>query len=309
MAVLIYTKFHDPAHWAEAMRAIDPTLDIRIHPQSGNPADIEAAVVAKPPPGLLQSFPNLKLIHAFGAGVDAILADKTLPRSVPLARVVDDRLTMAMTEYVLLHVLRFHRQVETMAMNQRNRTWKWLPPVDAAERVIGIMGMGALGTAVAEKLRPFGFQLVSWSRGLKAVDGVTSFHGDEHLDSFLRLCNVLICLLPLTPQTRGIISRRTLSLLPKGAYIINAGRGGHVVEADLLHALDSEWLSGATLDVFDEEPLRDNHPFWTHPKVTVTPHNAADSIPAHVAPQIVDNIQRMMKGQPLLRLVDYARGY
>lgn len=309
MAVLIYTKFHDPAHWADAMRAIDPALDIRIHPQSGDLADIEAAVVAKPPPGLLQSLPNLKLIHAFGAGVDAILADKTLPRHVPLTRVVDDRLTMAMTEYVLLHVLRFHRQVETMAANQRNKTWKWLPPVDAAERVIGIMGMGTLGTAVAEKLRPFGFQLVSWSRGLKAVDGVTSFHGDEHLDSFLRLCNVLICLLPLTPQTRGIISRRTLSLLPKGAYIINAGRGGHVVEADLLHALDSEWLSGATLDVFDEEPLRDSHPFWTHPKVTVTPHNAADSIPAQVAPQIIDNIQRMMKGQPLLRLVDYARGY
>lgn len=309
MAVLIYTKFHDPAVWADAMRVIDPTLDIRIHPQSGNPAEIEAAVVAKPPPGLLQSFPNLKLIHAFGAGVDAILADKTLPRTAPLTRVVDDRLTAAMTEYVLLHVLRFHRQVETMATNQRNKTWKWLPPVDAAERVIGIMGMGTLGTAVAEKLRPFGFQLVSWSRGLKAVDGVTSFHGDEHLDSFLRLCNVLICLLPLTPQTRGIISRRTLSLLPKGAYIINAARGGHVVEADLLHALDSEWLSGATLDVFDEEPLRDSHPFWTHPKVTVTPHNAADSIPAQVAPQIVDNIQRMMKGQPLLRLVDYQRGY
>lgn len=309
MAVLIYTKAHDPADWAAAMRAIDPTLDIRLHPQTGNPSEIEAAVVAKPPPGLLQSFANLKLIHAFGAGVDAILADKTLPRTVPLARVVDDRLTVAMTEYVLLHVLRFHRQVEIMAANQRNKTWKWLPPVDAAERVIGIMGMGTLGTAVAEKLRPFGFQLVSWSRGLKAVDGVTSFHGDDHLDSFLRLCNVLICLLPLTPQTRGIISRRTLSLLPRGAYIINAGRGGHVVEADLLHALDSEWLSGATLDVFDEEPLRDNHPFWTHPKVTVTPHNAADSIPAQVAPQIVDNIQRMQKGQPLLRLVDYARGY
>jgi len=309
MAILIYTKAHDPAAWAAAMHAVDPTLDIRLHPQTGNPNEIEAAVVAKPPPGLLQSFPNLRLIHAFGAGVDAILTDKTLPKSVPLARVVDDRLTVAMTEYVLLHVLRFHRQVEAMATNQRNKTWKWLPPVDAAERVVGIMGMGTLGTAVAEKLRPFGFQLVSWSRGLKAVDGVASFHGDDHLDSFLRLCNVLVCLLPLTPQTRGIISRRTLSLLPKGAYIINAGRGGHVVEADLLHALDSEWLSGATLDVFDEEPLRDAHPFWTHPKVTVTPHNAADSIAAHVAPQIVDNIQRMMKGQPLLRLVDYARGY
>lgn len=309
MALLIYTKAHDPQVWAAEIKALAPDLDIRIHPHTGNPNEIEAALVAKPPPGLLKSFPNLKLIHAFGAGVDAILADPDLPRHVPLTRVIDDRLTVAMTEYVLLHVLRFHRQVDAMAANQRNRAWKWLPPVDASERVVGIMGMGTLGMAAAQKLSQFGFQLVSWSRGLKAVDGVTSFHGDEHLDSFLRLCNLVICLLPLTPETRGIINRRTLSLLPRGAYIINAARGGHVVEADLLHALDSEWLSGATLDVFDEEPLRDDHPFWTHPKVTVTPHNAADSIPAQVAPQIVDNIRRMQQGLPLLRLVDYTRGY
>jgi glyoxylate/hydroxypyruvate reductase A len=309
MALLIYTKAHDPQEWANEIRALLPDLDIRLHPNTGNPNEIEAALVAKPPPGLLKSFPNLKLIHAFGAGVDAILADPHLPRHVPLARVIDERLTVAMTEYVLLHVLRFHRQVDAMAANQRNRAWKWLPPVDAAQRVIGIMGMGTLGTAAAQKLSQFGFQLVSWSRSLKAVDGVTSFHGDEHLDSFLRLCNVLVCLLPLTPETRGIISRRTLSLLPRGAYVINAARGGHVVEADILHALDSDWLSGATLDVFDEEPLRDNHPFWTHPKVTVTPHNAADSIPVQVAPQIADNIRRMQQGLPLLRLVDYKRGY
>ncbi|MCW0236187.1 MAG: glyoxylate/hydroxypyruvate reductase A [Ferrovibrio sp.] len=309
MALLIYTKAHDPAAWAAELNKLAPDLDIRRHPDTGNPNEIDVALVAKPPPSLLRSFPNLKLIHAFGAGVDAILADPALPRHVPLARVIDDRLTVAMTEYVLLHVLRFHRQVDAMASNQRNRAWKWLPPVDAAERVVGIMGMGTLGMAAAQKLGQFGFQLVSWSRGLKAVDGVTSFHGEEHLDSFLRLCNVLVCLLPLTPATRGIINRRTLSLLPRGAYVINAARGGHVVEADLLHALDSEWLSGATLDVFDEEPLRDNHPFWTHPKVTVTPHNAADSIPAQVAPQIVDNIRRLQQGLPLLRLVDYGRGY
>jgi Phosphoglycerate dehydrogenase and related dehydrogenases len=159
------------------------------------------------------------------------------------------------------------------------------------------------------RLVNLGFQVASWSRSLKAVEGVTSFHGDEHLDGFLRICNILVCLLPLTPQTRGIINRRTLSLLPRGAYLINAGRGAHVVDDDLLHALDSDWLAGATLDVFNEEPLPPDHPFWTHPKVTVTPHNAADSIPAHVAPQIVDNIRRLQNGQPILRLVDYARGY
>ncbi|WP_300303677.1 glyoxylate/hydroxypyruvate reductase A [Ferrovibrio sp.] len=309
MALLIYSKNHPVEDWAAALKAEAPDLDIRLHPQTGNPSEIDVALVWKPLPGLLRSFPNLKLIQSFGAGVDGILADPNIPKHVPLARVVDGRLTVGMSEYVLLHVLRFHRQVDAMATNQRNRTWRWLPPVDASERVIGIMGMGTLGSHVAKKLVDFGFQVASWSRSLKAVDGVTSFHGDDHLEGFLRICNVLVCLLPLTPQTRGIISRRTMSLLPRGAYIINAGRGGHVVEADLLHALDSEWLSGATLDVFNEEPLRPDHPFWTHPKVTVTPHNAADSIPAHVAPQIVDNIRRLQQGLPILRLVDYTRGY
>lgn len=309
MALLIYSKNHPVADWGAAIAALAPDLDIRLHPEIGDPAEIDVALVWKPPPGLLQSLPNLKLIQSFGAGVDGILADPNVPRHVPLARVVDGRLTVGMSEYVLLHVLRFHRQMEALAQNQRNRTWKWLPPVDASERIVGIMGMGTLGSDAAKKLVDFGFQVVSWSRSLKAVDGVTSFHGEEHLEGFLRLCNVLVCLLPLTPETRGIINRRTLSLLPRGAYVINAGRGGHVVEDDLLHALDSEWLSGATLDVFNEEPLRPESPFWTHPRVTVTPHNAADSIPAHVAPQIVDNIRRLQAGQPILRLVDYKRGY
>lgn len=309
MALLIYSRNHPIADWGKAIAALAPDLDIRLYPEIGDPAEIDVALVWKPPPGLLQSLPNLKLIQSFGAGVDGILADPNVPRHVPLARVVDGRLTVGMSEYVLLHVLRYHRQTETMLQNQRNRTWRWLPPVDASERIIGIMGMGTLGTDAAKKLLPFGFQVVSWSRSLKAIDGVTSFHGEEHLDGFLKLCNVLVCLLPLTAQTRAIINRRTLSLLPRGAYLINAGRGGHVVEADLLHALDSEWLSGATLDVFNEEPLPPESPFWTHPKVTVTPHNAADSIPAHVAPQIVDNIRRLQKGQPILRLVDYERGY
>jgi glyoxylate/hydroxypyruvate reductase A len=309
MALLIYSPSHPMADWAAAIRALAPDLDIRLWPDVGDPAEIEVALVWKPPTGLLQSFPNLRLMQSFGAGVDGILADPNIPRHVPLARVVDGNLTVGMSEYVLLHVLHFHRQVAAMQQNQRNGRWQWLPPVDPGDRVVGIMGMGTLGSHAAKKLLGLGFQVAGWSRGLKAIDGVTSFHGDEHLEGFLRICNVLVCLLPLTPATRGIICRRTLSLLPRGAYLINAARGGHVVDADLLHALDSDWLSGATLDVFNEEPLRDGHPFWTHPKVTVTPHNAADSLPAHVAPQIVDNIRRLRAGQPILRLVDYGRGY
>lgn len=309
MALLIYTPIHDAEDWAETLRQQLPDLDVRVYPEIGNADEIDMALVWKPPAGFLASFRNLKFVHSFGAGVDGILADNSYPRQVPLARVVDAGLANGMAEYVVLHVLRFHRQMQAMQFNQRNRTWKWLPPVDAKDRTIGIMGMGALGAVAAKRLLDFDFQVVGWSRRLKAVDGVASFHGDDQLEGFLRHCNVLVCLLPLTPQTRGIISRRTISLLPRGAHIINAGRGGHVVEADLLHALDNDYLSGATLDVFAEEPLPEQHPFWTHPKVTVTPHNAADSIPALVVPQIVDNIRRCREGRPLARIVDLSVGY
>lgn len=314
MALLIYTPVHDAEDWADTLREHLPDLDVRVHPGPGqplpcDPAEIDMALIWKPPAGLLASLPNLKFVHGFGAGVDNILADKSYPRHVPLARVVDAGLANGMAEYVVLHVLRFHRQMQAMQFNQRNKTWKWLPPVDASERTVGIMGLGALGAVAAKRLVDFGFQVVGWSRRLKAIDGVASFHGEEQFEGFLRHCNLLVCLLPLTPETRGIICRRNLSLLPRGAYIINAGRGDHVVEADLLHALDNDYLSGATLDVFAEEPLREDHPFWTHPKVTVTPHNAADSIPALVVPQIVENIQRCRAGKPLLRIVDPNVGY
>lgn len=309
MALLIYTPIHDAHEWAETLRAALPGLDVRIVPDIGDPAEIDMALVWKPAKGLLASLPNLKFVQSFGAGVDNILADGSYPRHVPLARVVDAGLADGMAEYVTLHVLRYHRQMDTMQRNQRTGTWKWLPPIAAAERTVGIMGLGALGEAAARKVAGFGFQVVGWSRRLKAIDGVASFHGPDHLEGFLRLCNILVCLLPLTPETKHIISRRTMSLLPRGAYIINAGRGGHVAEADLLHAIENDYISGATLDVFAEEPLPEDHPFWTHPKITVTPHNAADSIPALVVPQVVENIERLRRGQPLLRLVDPERGY
>lgn len=309
MALLIYTPIHDAEDWAETLRQQLPDLDVRVYPEIGNADEIDMALVWKPPAGFLAGFRNLKFVHSFGAGVDGILADASYPRQVPLARVVDAGLANGMAEYVVLHVLRFHRQMQAMQFNQRNHTWKWLPPVDAKDRTIGIMGMGALGAVAAKRLLDFDFQVVGWSRRLKAIDGVASFHGADQLEGFLRHCNLLVCLLPLTPETRGIISRRTISLLPRGAHVINAGRGGHVVEADLLHALDNDYLSGATLDVFAEEPLPEQHPFWTHPKVTVTPHNAADSIPALVVPQIVDNIRRCREGRPLARIVDLSVGY
>lgn len=310
MKLLFLSKAHEPEPWVAAFREHAPDIELVLGDEAvSDPAEIEAALAWKPKPGLLRRFPNLRLISSFGAGVDHILADPKLPKQVPIVRVVDPDLTRQMSEYVVLHVLRHHRQMDEIARNQKRKAWKWMPPPEATERVVGIMGMGTLGQDAAKKLVALGFSVAGWSQSLKAVKGVTSFHGRDHLEGFLRISNILVCLLPLTPKTRGIISRRTLSLLPKGAYFINAGRGGHVIEDHLLAALDSDRLSGATLDVFSVEPLPPDHPFWVHRKVTVTPHNAADSVPMHVVPQIVENIRRLKSGRHLRHEVDRAKGY
>jgi glyoxylate/hydroxypyruvate reductase A len=258
---------------------------------------------------VLKTYPNLKGISSFGAGVEHILADPDLPPAVPVVRIVDERLTIGITEYVLLHVLRHHRQLDALQAAQRERRWERLPPPDTRGTTIGILGLGQIGSHCAEALLGLGFNVAGWSRTPKRLPGVRSFHGPDQLHPFLGLCNYLVCLLPLTPATRGILNRETLSALPRGAVLINVGRGPELVEEDLLTVLESGHLAAATLDVFVREPLAPEHPFWTHPKITVTPHNASDSIPEHVAPQIVDNIRRARAGLPLLNVVDRRTGY
>jgi glyoxylate/hydroxypyruvate reductase A len=258
---------------------------------------------------LLASLPNLRLISSFGAGIEHILADPSLPPRVPVTRIVEESLTRGMSEYVALHVLRHHRKLDLIQANQRAGIWKWFPPADTPRTNVGFMGLGALGAAAAQQVAQLGFPVLGWSNSEKELAGVESFVGENQRDDFLRLCHILVCLLPLTPKTRGILNRDTMRVLPQGAYVINAGRGGHLVEADLLELLDEGHLSGATLDVFAAEPPPPEHPFWRHPKVLMTPHNAADSLPEAVAPQIIDNIRRAMSGRPLLNEVDRARGY
>jgi glyoxylate/hydroxypyruvate reductase len=307
--LLFISRVHDPKPWVDAFRQLDPGLRVRVWPDTGPVDAVDAALVWTPPPGFLASLPNLKLISSFGAGIEHILGDATLPPSVPVTRVVEERLTRGMSEYVVLHVLRHHRKLGLIEANQRAGIWKWLPPADTPRTTVGVMGLGAMGAAAAVHVAQLGFPVLGWSATAKDLEGVESFAGPDQLDEFLSLCNILVCLLPLTPATRGILNRATLRRLPPGAYVINAGRGGHLVEPDLLAALDEGHISGATLDVFAQEPPPPEHPFWRHPKVLMTPHNAADSIPATVAPQILDNIHRAMAGQPLLNLVDRARGY
>jgi glyoxylate/hydroxypyruvate reductase len=257
----------------------------------------------------LRRYPNLRLLVSMGAGVDHLLRPPGPPPGVPVARLKDERLTTAMGEWVLLNVLRFHRQDAEYRAQQAARIWNELPAPDTAQRRVGFLGLGQLGAHAAGLVRALGFPVLGWTRTPRDVPGVQCFNGADGLRAMLGQTDILVCLLPLTPDTRGIINHETLSLLPRGAHLINAARGGHVVADDLLAALNSGHLAGAALDVFEPEPLPADHAFWTHPKVLVWPHASSITIPSSAAPQVVENIRRLREGRPLINLVDASTGY
>jgi glyoxylate/hydroxypyruvate reductase A len=285
-AILVAVDGPRAGEWLDALRAHAKTRELRIWPSAiGNPDDVAYACVWNPPHGLLAGFPNLKAIINLGAGVDHLLADPTLPR-VPVARVAHADLTTRVTEYVVLHVLMRHRRQRLYDQQQRHRLW-----------------LGRLG-----------FKTAGWSRAAKNLPGVETFHGNAGLYTFLARTEILISLLPLTHDTKGILNLALFRKLKRdgatgGAFLINAGRGPLQVDADIIAALDEGLLEGATLDVFPQEPLSPGSPLWIHPKVTVTPHNAGDVSPRAFAPQVVVQIERFERGAPLDNVVDRTRGY
>ena len=310
MALVIVSRVHPSSDvWAPEMRRLMPEIDIRYWPDVGNAADVDAVLMWQAPDGLFDRLPGLKAIFATGAGVDAILRDERVPRHLPLARLVDPSMTAEMSEYVVLQALRFHRQEPTYSAQQRDRVWKVHPQPHPESRRIGMMGLGELGQDALRMLKPFGFALGGWSRTPKEIDGVECFSGKDGFERFLARTDILVNLLPLTAETAGIVDAKLLAALPRGAFVINCARGHHLVDADLLAALDSGHIAGAALDVFREEPLPADHPFWSHPKVILTPHAAALTNPLTATPQIVDNLRRVQAGRPLANLVDRARGY
>lgn len=309
MTLLFVSELDSAERWRQGLAAERPSLPVRVHPEAGDPADIRYALVWRPPAGLLAGLPNLEVIFSLGAGVDGILTDTAVPKDKPLVRMVSDGLTSDMVEYVVCHVLRWHCQVELHAQQQAHRQWKPRRRKTASKTVVGILGLGVLGTAAARALVPFGFSVRGWSRGPKQVNGVTCYAGQDQLADFLADCDALVCLLPLTPQTEGILNAETFDLLPDGAYLINAARGGHLVEEELIPALDAGSLSGATLDVFRTEPLPTDHPFWSHPAITITPHDASLTPVASGARHVANQIDRYERGLPLEHLVDFERGY
>lgn len=298
----------DAEAWRAAFEKIDPAIELKVWPDTGPVEEIEFILAWRPRHGDLMRYPNLKAVFWLGAGVDWLLDQKQLP-AVPFVRLVDPGLTAGMTEYVVLHTLRYHRRQPELDQSQRRGEWNELDYPLPWRRRVGILGLGVLGGDAARKLKALDFDVAGWSRTPKAIDGVTGFHGHDQLEPFLARTQILVCLLPLTPQTRGIVDARLLAALPRGAFFINAARGGHVIDADLLAALDSGQIAHATLDVFNTEPLPADHPYWTHPKVTVTPHIASITHAETAAPGIYEGMRRARAGLTLDNLVDFARGY
>jgi glyoxylate/hydroxypyruvate reductase A len=308
------TENWSPARWKARFEEVCGDRRVLLLPNSGlDPAEVHYAAVWKPRPRELAAFPNLRVIFNLGAGVDALMADRSLP-DVPLVRVAVPDLTERMTEYVVLHVLMHHRQELYLRQSQREKRWapkyQWVAPAIT----VGIMGLGTLGANAAAVLRRLGFRVAGWSRSPKQVEGVACFQGGGQLEPFLRQTNILVCLLPLTPDTRHILNRDLFARLnrdsPLGApVLINAGRGGLQNEADILRCLDDGTLGAASLDVYETEPLPPTSPFWSHPKVVLTPHNAADTDADEISKYVAQQIERFEGGGALENVVDRRRGY
>lgn len=301
----------DPARgavWARHFADRAPDVPFRMWPDVGDPAQVRYLAAWTMPADLAKTLPNLEVLFCVGAGIDQLDLSQ-VPDSIPVVRMVEPGLVAGMVEFATLAVLALHRDWLTYAAQQRGRKWQALPVARAASRRIGVLGMGVLGQAVLEKLRGFGFPCAGWSRSARRHEGVECHAGADALPAFLSNTDVLVNLLPLTPSTRGILARGLFDALPRGAALINVGRGGHLVAEDLIAALDTGQLSAAVVDVADPEPLPPEHPFWTHPRIVVTPHIAAETQPETSAGVVIDNIRRHQRGEPLVGLVDRRRGY
>ncbi len=296
-------------HWLEAFSSYDSQLDIRLWPDVGNLDDITFALVWRHPYGSLNQLPNLKAIASLGAGVDHIMGDPNLPNNIPIARVVDKTMAKEMTQYAVAATLNYIKRFDHWDACQQQNTWGQKPPFSLSKTHVGIMGLGYLGKHIARALSNLEVHVSAWSRSKKTLDNIQCFAGDAELDIFLSQSDVLICMLPLTPKTKNLLNTKTLSQLPHEAYVINVARGPILVDEDLIELLDNDHLSGARLDVFREEPLPKEHPFWTHPKIHLTPHIASVTNADSVVPQIVDNYYRALKGEKLSNLINVTHGY
>jgi len=313
MTILLQTAT-DPRAWLLALGAAAPERPVLTKDAADHFAEVRYAMVWRPPQGLLAQLPNLAVIFNLGAGVDALLADATIPKHIPIVRSVDPDITGRMTEWVVLQALYHFRQMPAYQAQQHRRLWQDLPQQAASAATVGLMGVGVLGQSAAKVLRALGFNVIGWSRTAKRGLGFPVHHGEPELADFLAATDLLVCLLPLTAETTGILNYGLFQRLKRsgpigGPVLINCGRGGQQVEMDILRALDDNTLVSATLDVFETEPLPVESPLWRHPKVMITPHVAADSDPEAMTAHVLGQIARFEAGRPMETVVDRATGY
>lgn len=313
MDILFYHPTFNAQNWIDGLQQRLPDARVRAWTPGDNaPADY--ALARQPPVDVLKGRKGLKAVFALGAGVDDFLNQlrqhpEMLPEGMPLFRLEDTGMGRQMQEYAVYHILGWFRRFTEYQQQKTQARWQHLPNRRREDFTIGILGAGVLGSSVAESLKYWGFPLRCWSRSPKDISGVTSFHGAEQLGEFLAGSQVLINLLPNTPQTEGILNRQLLSQLKPQAYLLNLARGAHLVEPDLLAALDAGELAGAALDVFVNEPLAQNHPFWSHPAIAITPHNAAVTLPEEAMDYIAKSIAQLNAGETPSGQVDVTRGY
>lgn len=305
--VIINPKGVEP--WIQALRKVDPSIDIRAFPNDSNRAEISFALTWRHPFGVFKDYPNLKCISSMGAGVDHLLKDPDLPKNVAHTRLVDPYLAQDMAEFVLALIMNHLRDLNAFKIKQTQTIWRPADYFRIKDITIGIMGMGAIGSQVAKELMKTGFKVVGWARTAREINALPIYAGQAELSKFLNQADILVCVLPLTSQTKGILNKTNFKSLPKNAFVINVGRGEHLVDEDLIQFIAEGHLSGASLDVFTEEPLPAKSPLWKHPRIHITPHIASITNPESVAPQIIDNYYRMKENKPLLNTVSREKGY
>ena len=309
MAIVIIRQDGKVALWKEALLAQSPDLEVYGYLEEHPKAAIYMALVWKHPKGSLAEYPNLKCIASNGAGVDFIFEDPDIPKGLPITRIVDDMLAKDMSEHVLAVILSHLKNLDLHKINQMKGIWKPMQYRRISDFTVGIMGLGALGKVLAEDLVRYGFKVHGWANSEKSIANVTCFTGKSGLQEFLSKTQILVCLLPLTEETSGILNKGLFQKLPKNAFVINVARGGHLVDTDLIDMLNNGHLSGAGLDVYHQEPLPTNHPFWQHPKIHMTPHYASVSDTESVVPQILANYRRLQSGAPLMNQVSSRLHY
>ena len=299
----------DNINWLSELKAHLPNIYIQHYPEITKANEIEFALVWNPKKGVLAKLTNLKVIFSIGAGVDHILRDESIPKEIPIIRMSDPFQYKMVAEYALLTVLYVHRNIETISKNNNKKVWTEQTAAYTPEYTVGVLGLGNIGSVIVDRMQSIGFSVLGWSRSKKILDGVETFSGFRELETMLPRCDYLICALPLTQETKGIINKASLSLMKKDSTLINIGRGEHIEEEALLSYIDKVPLKKVFLDVFPKEPLEKSHSFWNHPKIFVTPHMAGEVLPKSAVFSVKKGIDRFKNGEPLQNIYDRKKGY